>query len=423
MKIPQTLLLVLVIPLLTLYSVIASSQEEIIVPVSDEVELTVDRFTAPGKYLIIWLAPEYGFREGHRAMAQLLSEQNIEVWQSNIVESLFKPQSVKALRQLDGRYIADLVEYAHTLTNKKVILVGDSYASITALIGAHQWQTRKHSSTYLIGAILFSPYTYAYIPSLGLKPDFMPIIESTNIPLMIYQARGGGNITQFNTVVTKLQQHNNPVYTKYVPDVMSLFHNSTPTDVMKQHALTLIPNLKKMITVLEKHTFPETPIPLAAQLTINSSGIDSDLKEFKGNTTPIGINLLDTNDVPYIRNDFTKKVTIVNFWATWCGPCVEEIPSLNRLKQKMSGLPFELISINYAEEKDTIKQFMKSVNVEYPVLIDKNGDFAKQWNVISYPSTFIIGADGKIKYGVNSAILWDDPDLLDTIKSLLSEHN
>ena len=64
---------------------------------------------------------------------------------------------------------------------------------------------------------------------------------------------------------------------------------------------------------------------------------------------------------------------------------------------------------------------MKEIAVEFPVLIDKDGAFAKQWKVISYPSTFIIDTHGKIRYGVNSAILWDDPELIDTIKSLLSK--
>lgn len=85
----------------------------------------------------------------------------------------------------------------------------------------------------------------------------------------------------------------------------------------------------------------------------------------------------------------------------------------------MKGLPFELISINYAEDKKTILEFMKKVNVEFPVLLDKNGDFAKKWNVIAYPSTFVIDKHGKIKYGVNAAIEWDKPEFIQKIKSLL----
>ena len=91
---------------------------------------------------------------------------------------------------------------------------------------------------------------------------------------------------------------------------------------------------------------------------------------------------------------------------------------MNRLKMKMSDFPFELISINYAEDSQTILDFMKEVNVEFPVLLDPEGNFAKQWQVITYPSTFVIDTQGKIKYGVNAAIEWDDPEFIEKIKSL-----
>ena len=394
------------------------AQEEIIIPASSDVDITVERFSASGKYLIVWLAPEYGFRETHRILAKKLSEQNIEVWQSNITEALFLPQSLASLKQLDGEYIADLVDYAHRITAKKIVLAGDSYAAISALRGAHQWQKRKHTDTYFIGAVLFSPYVYASIPPLGLPPEFMPIISATNIPIMIYQAQRSGNIGQFQQLLEKLQQHDNPVYSKFMPNVMGLFYNESPGKDIEQNVNSLPKNVKKMIAVLEKHKIPDSVIPLK-QTTSDKSGIDSYLNEYKGRNNPIAIHLKDANGKFFIKDDFKGQVTVVNFWATWCPPCVEEIPSLNRLKKKMAGLPFELISINYAEDSETILQFMKEVNVEFPVLLDQNGDFAKQWNVITYPSTFVIAPDGNIKYGVNAAIEWDDPEFIQIIKSLL----
>ncbi len=173
-----------------------------------------------------------------------------------------------------------------------------------------------------------------------------------------------------------------------------------------------------MIPVLEKHTIPAKPVALKKPHKIKS-GIDIYLKEYKGFISPLAIKLEDTNGEIIEKNNYKGQVTIINFWATWCPPCVQEIPSLNRLKKKMQGLPFELISINYAEEKKTILEFMKKVNVEFPVLLDKDGGFAKKWNVITYPSTFIIDKEGKIKYGVNAAIEWDDPEFIKKIKALL----
>ena len=417
MKKPARLLVATIVVTSFLFGKISLAEDEIIVPASNDTEITVTRFAAAGKYLIVWLAPEYGFRTGHRLLARMLTEHNIEVWQSNIVESLFMPQGTTSLKQLDGTYIADVIEYAYKTTGKKIIVTGDSYAASSALIGAHQWQQRKHSDSYLIGAVLFTPYTYAYIPPLGVEPEYLPIVSATNIPMMIYQAKGSATVGQFELLVNKLQQHNNPVYTKFVPDVMSLFYQDPPTVDMQKNAKALPGNILQMITVLEKHKVPAEPIPLTVTETVKS-GIDILLKEYKGIGGPVPIKLKNIDGNTVTKDNFTGQITVINFWATWCPPCIEEIPSLNRLKKKMADVPFELISINYAEDDKTIIDFMKEVNVEFPVLLDKNGEFAKQWNVISYPSTFIIDSKGVIQYGVNAAIEWDDPAVIQKLKAL-----
>ena len=394
------------------------AESEIVVPVSSGNEITIEKFPASGKYLILWLAPEYGIREAHRSMARMLTEQNIEVWQGNILESLFLSQSSTAIKRLDGELVADLIEYAHKTTGKKIIVAGDSYATIIALLGARQWQQRKLASPYFIGAILFSPYMYASIPPLGQLPDYMPIVSATNIPIMIYQSKNSGNVGQFDSLVEKLQQHGNPVYTRMTPKVMSVFYEKNPTPEMKQQVKPLSLNIKKIIPILEKQTVPTIPVKIKKRQE-HKNGIDIYLKEYTGSTSPIAINLKDAYGKDFIKNNFKGQVTIINFWATWCPPCVQEIPSLNRLKKKMEGLPFELISINYAEDKKTIIEFMKKINVEFPVLLDKDGSFAKRWNVIAYPSTFVIDKNGTIKYGVNAAIEWDSPEFISKIKSLL----
>ena len=393
------------------------AKQEIKVVVSSGDEITIEKFPAKGKYLMLWLAPEYGLREAHRSMAGMLANNNIEVWQSDILESLFLPLSSTSIKKLDGKHVADLIEYAHKITGKKIIVVGDSYASIVALQGANEWQTRKQTIPYLIGAILFTPNTYVSIPPLGQLPEYMPIISSTNIPIMIYQSQTSSNIGQFDSLVKKLQQHGNPVYTRLTPKIMSVFYEREPTEAMKQKVRPLSTNIKKIIPVLEKHSTPLKAIKLK-KIANHKKGTDSFLKQYKGTISPLAIHLKDAYGKPFDKKNYKGQITVVNFWATWCPPCVQEIPSLNRLKNKMKDYPFELISINYAEDKKTILEFMEKVNVEFPVLLDKDGSFAKKWNVIAYPSTFVIDKNGQIKYGVNAAIEWDSPALIKKIKSL-----
>lgn len=407
---------ILIFNILFINSSFAENEITVTVPSGDEI--TIEIFPAKGKSLILWLAPEYGIREGHRALARLLTQQNLEIWQANIVESLFMPQGTSSLKKLNGQHVAELIQYAHKTSGKKIIILGDSYASLSVLRGAHKWQEKRQNKPYLIGAILFSPYTFASIPPLGQLPEYMQIVSATNIPMMIYQAKRGGTYSQFKTLISKLEQHGSPVYTRFLPNIMSLFYEDKPTKIMIEQVRPIANNIKKMIPILEKHAVPAKPVALKKPHKIRS-GIDIYLKQYKGFISPLAIKLENTNGKIIQKTNYKGQVTVINFWATWCPPCVEEIPSLNRLKKKMHGLPFELISINYAEKKKTIIEFMKKVNVEFPVLLDKDGGFAKKWNIITYPSTFIIDKEGKIKYGVNAAIEWDDPEFIKKIKALL----
>jgi thiol-disulfide isomerase/thioredoxin len=411
-------LLILVLGLQIGVAKTSLAADEIIVTVSDDVEISITRYPAQGKYLLLWLAPEYGFRKAHRSLAERLPEQNIEAWQTDIVEALFLPQGSSSLKQLDGKYVADLIEYAHELSGKKIVVAGDSYAAMSALLGARHWQSRNQADPYLLGAILFSPYSYAYIPPLGLPPEYMPIVESTNIPLVIYQAQNSGIVGQFDELLAKLRTNDSPIYTRMAPDVMSLFYEEEPTPAMNSSAQPIPASIRQLLPVLARHGIPVTPVPMKQTLT-TKSGIDIYLKDFHGNSEPVAFTLTDINGNSIVKSDFTGKVTVVNFWASWCPPCVEEIPSLNRLQEKMEGRPFELISINYAEDKKTVSSFMQRVNVDFPVLLDHDGATAHRWKVITYPSTFVIDRQGKFRYGVNAAIEWDAPELIQKLESLM----
>lgn len=395
-----------------------TAAENLTVPVSAGEEIFVERYPSSGKYLMLWFAPEYGLRNNHRALARKLAEQGIEVWLTNLMDSLFLPVGVKSIKELSGNYAADMMEYAHKQSGKKIIVAGDSYASVIALRGAHTWQEKARTEAYFIGAVLFTPYTYASIPELGKLPDYLPIVSATNIPLMIYQAQNSAIIGQYETLTQRLQQHGNPVYTRFMPGIMSLFYLQETTTAMQAQSKALSAHIHKMIGILEQHPVPVKAIPIHTSVNIHS-GIDYQLKAYKGHVKPVTIRLPDIYGNSISKDNFSGKVTIINFWATWCAPCREEIPSLNRLKNKMRGIPFELISINFAEDKRYVEEFMKKVHVDFPVLLDQNGEFAKRWNVISYPSTFVIDSSGNIRYGVNAAIEWDKPEIIEKMKSLL----
>lgn len=396
----------------------AVTPTEIQVAVANQNEITVSRYPAEGEYLLLWLAPEYGFREAHRALARRLPAEGIEVWQGNIAESLFLPDGSVTYRQLDGAYVADLVAEAYRVTGKKIALAGDAYAALPVLAGAREWQRRGFTRPYLVGAVLFSPFTYVATPPLGMPPEYMPIVDATNIPILVFQARNSATRHQLEELLARLGRHGSPIYTRVVPEVMSLFFEQPATAAMQRQAESIPASLRRLLPLLAGHPVPARVLPLA-EAEPAGSGIDIYLREFRGSAAPLELDLDDVDGRRYTRQDFTGQVTLVNFWASWCAPCIEEIPSLNQLVQKMQGQPFELISINYAEERDTVAEFLRRVEVDFPVLLDLDGRYARAWNVVSYPSTFVIDRRGEVRYGVNAAIDWADPGLIERLESLM----
>lgn len=399
--------------------------EEISVEVHDN-ELSLLRFNAEGGHLIIWISPGFGDLQRSYDVAETISKRGIEVWHIDLAESLFLTQSTNTLRALDGSYVAGLISKAHESTGKSVTLMARSYAAIPVLRGARLWQMQAAKSDndqydYLTGAILFSPELYSEIPPLGLDPVYDPIASATNIPIMLYQSGRRGNRWQLDKTLEQLQAGGAAVYLKILPGVTGVFYRKDKavetSDVLKQ----LPEEIERVVHMLERIPTPKAVNKLMTGGEPASSNLDITLRPFISDMAPLEINLKTATGQSFTRKDFTGKVTLVNFWASWCGPCVEEIPALNRLREYMKDRPFELISINYAEKPEQIREFLNMVKVDFPVLLDEDGSYSAKWNVLVYPATFVIAMDGNIVYGVNGAIEWDNEEITGKLDALMGK--
>ncbi len=389
--------------------------ESLEISVSSGDDIAFERHPAGGDYLLIQFAPEYGMRQNHRRFAEMLSAKGIEVWLGNLQESLFLPDSTNTIRQMDTSVVAEVVDEACQY-GKKVLLAGDAYGAIIALRGAHDWQ-RLGEADCLVGAVLFSPYAYQRIPALGEEPPYLPVITATNIPLLIYQAEGSATRGRFEQLLSHLRSHGNPVYTTMMPEIMGLFYEEPTTDAMSRQSARVADLIARTLPLLARHDVPTEPVANLDEVD-GESGVDIDLRPFSAGLAALPIDLSDSAGNRFIRSDYVGRVTLVNFWATWCPPCVEEIPSLNALRENLRDEKFDLISINFAESAEVIQAFMEKVAVEFTVLLDPDGGFSRQWKVVAFPSSFIIGPDGRIRYGVNAAIDWNDPRIVATIREL-----
>ena len=379
-------------------------------------EINAEVFGLGNTTRVLWIAPSYGIHARHQQIAKFLGAAGFEVWQVDLADSLFMPLSASTMRQISPTVVADLIETLGK-DNKKVLIISSSYGAIPALRGVQHWQSTKPSKHTVIGVILFSPNLYTQVPPVGQAPTFVPI--NTSVPVYIFQDEKNGTRWFFSALLKHLQK-GNTVYSEIMKGTTSIFYEKD-TAIETLNMLEVITgHIQKRSALLAKHQYPLT----APEVTIGkilNLGLDAQLAPYRGNTKPIPFSLQDVTGKTYTRNDFTGKVTIVNFWASWCPPCVEEIPSLNRLRAKTQGSNIELISINYAESAQQIKTFMKLVAVDFPVLIDPDGKLAGEWKVVAFPSTFVIGPDGNIHYGVNAAIHWDTPEVISALNKLLQE--
>jgi peroxiredoxin len=128
--------------------------------------------------------------------------------------------------------------------------------------------------------------------------------------------------------------------------------------------------------------------------------------------------LRDPDGVPVRLSDFRGMPLIVNFWATWCPPCREEMPSMQRAHAAVAKEGIGLIAINVGEDADTVAQFLASTQVQFPLPLDESSKVVTSYPVRGLPTTFVVDPDGRLAYVATGEREWDDPHLLDLVRAL-----
>ena len=128
--------------------------------------------------------------------------------------------------------------------------------------------------------------------------------------------------------------------------------------------------------------------------------------------------LKDPQGRPQRLADYRGRPVILNFWATWCPPCREEMPAMQRASEVLKKEGIAVIAINVGDDAETVGQFLDEAPVDFPLPMDTDSKVAQRYGMKGLPTTYVIDPAGRLVYSAMGPREWDDPQLLDQVRAL-----
>jgi len=144
------------------------------------------------------------------------------------------------------------------------------------------------------------------------------------------------------------------------------------------------------------------------------------LRPWSGGPTP-ALELAAPDGKPQRLADYRGRVVLVNFWATWCAPCLEEMPSIEKLRRSLDARRFAVLAVNVGEGPRAVGDFAAKMSLGFNFLLDRDLKTSKAWGARVLPATFIVDPDGKVRYSYYGALDWSRADVRKAITALISE--
>jgi len=128
--------------------------------------------------------------------------------------------------------------------------------------------------------------------------------------------------------------------------------------------------------------------------------------------------LIDLDNNTHTLQDYKGKPLIVNFWASWCRPCRDELPAFNRAWSKVKDQGIQMLAINIGEAPTTVFDFIQQYPIDFLILLDPLSDELANWQVTGLPTTYVLNYKGEVVYQAIGERQWDNDTLLTKVLAL-----
>ncbi|MDH5445119.1 MAG: TlpA family protein disulfide reductase [Gammaproteobacteria bacterium] len=388
-------------------------------------EISVEHFPAMGKNLFIWIPHESSPTAVDKQLSQQVAKLGIEVWLVDLFNTNFLPVAASSMEKIPASQISLLIDSAYQKTGKNIFLLTAGRGAVPVLRGTRHWQLNKLHPFELSGVIMVGPKLFVETPDPGLEGKLLPIVTASNLPLYILQPAQSPWFWKLPTLVKGLEQSGSDAFIQRLDNIRDRFF-FRPDAVSKEHEATkalpkLLQQASQLLLQLPNKTRKAVTKSLASP-SVREGKKDLKLQVYKGNPIPPPLALNDLSDNKLDIKDLQGQVVLVNFWASWCPPCVHEMPSMARLMNRFKRQGFTILAVNMAEDKRTIHHFINNrVKINFPVIMDKDGTALRQWKVFAFPTSYLLDRHGVIRFAVFGSIDWDSSEIVSTISELIAE--
>jgi len=408
--------------------VLAYEQVDMSLPSGNDILVTKYHAVTDGEgvSLIMWVPSEHGIRPEMGETALSIADEGFDLWLLNLHESYMVPPGKKSINEFSVENIYELMRIASEKGYKDIILTASGRGAILALKAGRLWQLKHPTDHTFPGYIFLHPHLIEGSVEIGEDASYLPVARSVNKPVYILQPEYSTKYLRKEQIKKQLESGGASVKLDELAGITAGFH-ARPNDDLSSDDLAMREKMGEKYRQAYQYLRSGKQPTQAARLAPAKQDRPEQkprlpsLYAYHGKPESPRLQLTDLHGKQHDIRDYKGKVVLINFWASWCGPCVVEMPSLNRLVKKMKGKDFVLLTVDIQESPDRIEKFFVELELEpdFPVLMDTDGQVSRDWKVYAYPSNYLLDTSGKIRYGYRGALEWDSEEVVEVIESLL----